>query len=104
MKKLISIALLIAMLLTSVLAIVPSTSAAEASVSFEDSFDYDGFGKAESIYGGANIWEKEYKLEGNSDDYGYHESRRRAELSHQQQKREAEQLTIDDARAAEVKK
>ena len=37
-------------------------------------------------------------------DYGYHESRRRAELSHQQQKREEEQLTIDDARAAEVKK
>ena len=47
------------MLLTSVLAIVPSTSAAESSVSFEDSFDYDSFGKAESIYGGANIWEKE---------------------------------------------
>ena len=44
-----------------------------AAVSFEEKFDYDSFGVAESIYGGANIWQKEYKTD-TSNDYGYRES------------------------------
>ena len=74
MKRIISVALLVAMILTTLISALPTTAAEqEGKVLFEDGFDYDGFGKAESIYDEKNIWQKEFKSDA-SDNYGYRES------------------------------
>ena len=74
MKRIISVALLVAMILTTLMAALPTTAAEhEGKVVFEDGFEYDGFGKAESIYDEKNIWQKEFKSD-SSDNYGYRES------------------------------
>ena len=73
MKRLTSVLLLILMILTTLVAVVPSVSAQGSKIIYEDGFDYDIFGESESIYNEQNIWQREFKTD-TDDNFGFNEA------------------------------
>ena len=62
MKKLLCVIICFLLVFQTLSIGVFSADKNSAAVSFEEKFDYSSFGSVESIYGGANIWEKEYSI------------------------------------------
>ena len=69
MKRITATALCLLLVMQVFGAFMFSANAAEAKVVFSDSFDYKNFGSG-GLYGGANVWEKEYAKPKDSNDKG----------------------------------